>query len=397
MRASPGLRAAAAILLGGFLWSCAAGDEPDLDMTTPELIRKEGYPAEAHVVLTDDGYLLTMHRIPSAAGPAVFLQHGLLASSSDWVIAGRGKALAFILAERGYDVWLGNARGNTYSRSHVRYSTSDLRFWNFSWHEMASHDLPAEIAYIAGMKKARLTYIGHSMGTTMFFAMAIDRPESAAKVEAMFALAPVAFMNHLKSPVRLLAPFLREIELIVRYLGAGQFLPQNAILKFLARYGCDVDVTEEKICANSLFVICGFDASQFNYTLMPVILSHSPAGASTKTIVHYGQEITSGRFQRYDYGPKGNLAIYNRTTPPDYDLSKVSVPVGVFWSENDWLASPVDVKRLYDRLPRKILDYKVDYPKFNHLDFLWALDAPKLVYAKLLSAMNASLASNVQV
>ncbi|OXU17327.1 hypothetical protein TSAR_001742 [Trichomalopsis sarcophagae] len=380
-------------------------------MTTPELIRKEGYPAEAHVVLTDDGYLLTMHRIPSAAGPAVFLQHGLLASSSDWVIAGRGKGLAFILAERGYDVWLGNARGNTYSRSHVRYSTSDPRFWNFSWHEMANHDLPAEISYIAGLKKARLTYIGHSMGTTMFFAMAIDRPESAAKIEAMFALAPVAFMNHLKSPVRLLAPFLREIELIVRYLGEGQFLPQNAILKFLARYGCDIDVTEEKICANSLFVICGFDASQFNYviimrpsprrliaqrscsapqTLMPVILSHSPAGASTKTIVHYGQEISSGRFQRYDYGPEGNLAMYNSTRPPDYDLSKLSVPVALFWSENDWLASPVDVRRLYDRLPRKILSYKVDYPKFNHLDFLWALDAPKLVYAKLLSAMNAS-------
>lgn len=59
------------------------------------MIRKEGYPAEAHVVLTDDGYLLTMHRIPAANvnSPTVFLQHGLLASSSDWVIAGKNRAL----------------------------------------------------------------------------------------------------------------------------------------------------------------------------------------------------------------------------------------------------------------------------------------------------------------
>lgn len=80
---------------------------------------------------------------------------------------------------------------------------------------------------------------------------------------------------------------------------------------------------------------------------MPVILSHSPAGASTKTIIHYGQEITSGRFQYYDYGTKGNMNMYNRTTPPDYDLSKVNVPVGIFWSENDWLASPVVGLLLY--------------------------------------------------
>jgi hypothetical protein len=60
----------------------------------PEMIRKEGYPAESHVVQTDDGYLLTIHRIPGVSGsPAVFLQHGLLASSFDWVLTGKGKGL----------------------------------------------------------------------------------------------------------------------------------------------------------------------------------------------------------------------------------------------------------------------------------------------------------------
>lgn len=58
------------------------------------MIRRDGYTAEAHVVQTEDGYLLTMHRIPGKSGaPAIFLQHGVLGSSADWVILGRGKAL----------------------------------------------------------------------------------------------------------------------------------------------------------------------------------------------------------------------------------------------------------------------------------------------------------------
>ncbi|CAB0035917.1 unnamed protein product [Trichogramma brassicae] len=300
-----------------------ATDNPDVDLTTPEMIRREGYSSEAHVIMTEDGYLLTMHRIPGR-GPAVFLQHGLLASSSDWVIPGKNKGLAFILSDLGYDVWMGNARGNNYSHGHVNYTTHDLRYWDFSWQEMAKYDLPAEINYIVRIKNASLMYIGHSMGTTMFYAMAIDRPDVAKSVKAMFSLAPVAFMNHLKSPVRILSYYLSEIEWIIRVLGEGEFLPQNWLLKFFARHGCDVDVSEEKICANTLFLICGFDASQFNYTLLPVILSHSPAG---------------------------------------------------------------DVQRLYKSLPNKIINYKVDYPKFNHLDFLWAVDAPKLVYKKLIATM----------
>ena len=52
-----------------------------------------------------------------------------------------------------------------------------------------------------------------AMGTTMFYAMAIERPEVArTNVKAMFSLAPVAFINHLKSPVRLLVPLLSELQ-----------------------------------------------------------------------------------------------------------------------------------------------------------------------------------------
>lgn len=125
----------------------------------PEIAIRHGYPAEAHTIKTDDGYLLTMHRIPCGRagceiqggrgrGQPVFLQHGLLSSSADWLLSGPEKALAFILADAGYDVWLGNARGNTYSRKHVQLRNDEPAFWDFSWHEMAEYDVPAEIDFV---------------------------------------------------------------------------------------------------------------------------------------------------------------------------------------------------------------------------------------------------------
>lgn len=56
--------------------------------------------------------------------------------------------IAFILADAGYDVWLGNARGNTYSKRHISFRHEDSEFWDFSWHEMAYFDVPAEIDYL---------------------------------------------------------------------------------------------------------------------------------------------------------------------------------------------------------------------------------------------------------
>ena len=34
-----------------------------------------------------------------------------------------------------------------------------------------------------------------------------------------------------------------------------------------------------------------------------------------------------------------NLYTYGQFTPPDYDLSKVTAPVALYYSQNDWLAA----------------------------------------------------------
>lgn len=376
-----------------------ASYNPDVDLTTPQLIRKYGYPAESHTVVTEDGYLLTMHRIPHGRKSAynftrtpVLLQHGLLGSSTSWIINGPNKSLPYILADIGYDVWLGNARGNTYSRGHVSLSTDDPKFWDFSFHEMGVHDLPTEIDWILNITNhKKLFYIGHSMGTTMFYVLTSMRPQYNDKVQFMVSLAPVAFMGNVKSPVRLLAPFVKDLEFISHYLGKGEFLPHDKIIQWLGKYGCELVTKEEKICEDSIFVIAGFDEEQFNMTLLPVILGHSPAGSSTKTILHYAQEIKSRKFQQFDTGcsknKRGSEECNAVAGAQEYDLSKITVPIDLHYADNDWLASPQDVQHLASKLKGAVDVIRVPFPKFNHIDFMWAKDVYNLVYASVINSL----------
>lgn len=72
--------------------------------------------------------------------------------------------------------------------------------------------------------------------------------------------------------------------------------------------------------------------------MLPKILQHVPAGTSTKTVIHFNQEIMSGKFRQYDYGFKKNWMIYNASEPPDYSLFNITVPIALFYADNDWLA-----------------------------------------------------------
>ena len=120
--------------------------EPDFAFNAQQMIEYRGFKYEAHHVVTGDCYVLEMHRIVNPLNktpnkPPVLLQHGLIDSSTGWMINSIGgriddeddRNLAFALAKRGYDVWMGNYRGNSYSKNHTTFSPSDKEFWKFTY------------------------------------------------------------------------------------------------------------------------------------------------------------------------------------------------------------------------------------------------------------------------
>ncbi|ODM95481.1 Lipase 3 [Orchesella cincta] len=369
----------------------------DADLSVPQLIHKYGFPCEIHHVTTKDGYILELHRIPfgtkSGSGPkpgkdVVFLQHGFLASSADWIMNTVDKALAYELANHGYDVWLGNARGNTYSKNHTDLSPKDSKFWKFSFHEMGAYDIPAVLDYVLNTtQQPNLFYIGHSMGTCMFWITMQMYPEYNSKIRNMFALAPIAYVEHIKSPIRILSPLSTEAELVTEIFGDREFLPHDGWITLFRKIVCSHEPIREALCANIIFLLSGFDKKELNETMLPIILAHTPAGASTHTIIHFAQYINSGKFRQFDYGKRENMKIYKSEEPPKYDLSKVTAPVSLYWSDNDWLAVKEDVDRLKSQLPNVNDYFRVNYTQFTHLDFLFAIDAHKMVYERILESM----------
>ena len=126
---------------------------------------------------------------------------------------------------------------------------------------------------------------------------------------------------------------------IAEHLGLGEFFPSNWFMDLLADLFCD-DSWLQVLCESVIFLMCGFDEAQVNETLLDTIVHHTPAGASTFTLLQYAQEVTSGGFNHYDLGGDMNEEYYGQRDVPPYYLENVNIPVSLYWSQNDWLAQP---------------------------------------------------------
>ncbi|NWX51860.1 LIPM Lipase, partial [Steatornis caripensis] len=357
-----------------------------------ELIRSKGYPSEEHEVTTEDGYIITINRIPYGTQnqgnpglkPAVFLQHGLSGDASNWVTNSPNNSLGFILADAGFDVWLGNSRGNRWSRKHQNYSIYQDEFWAFSFDEMAKFDLPAAIHFIlekTGQEK--LYYIGYSQGTTIAFIAFSTMPELAQKIKLYFALAPVATIKYTRSPAKKL--FYLPEKLLRGLLGKREFLPQTENLKRLIVPVCSYRAFA-RLCRSIFFSLGGCNLKNIDLNRVDVYLAQSPAGTSVQNIIHWSQEARSGKFQAYDWGSlKKNIEIYQQATPPLYNVEKMTVPTAVWTGGQDLLADPKDVEILLSQIKRLIYHKRI--PEWAHLDFIWGLDAPLHMYNEIIDLM----------
>uniref|UniRef100_A0A8C4TUU3 Lipase n=1 Tax=Falco tinnunculus TaxID=100819 RepID=A0A8C4TUU3_FALTI len=356
---------------------------PEVSMDVGEIVRYHGYPYEEHEVVTDDGYYLTMQRIPHGRDdlgtpkPAVLLQHGLVLEGSNWVTNLPNNSLGFILADAGYDVWIGNSRGNSWSRKHKEFEFQHQEYSAYSFHEMAMYDLPATINYI--LKKTgqeQLYYVAYSQGTTTGFIAFSSIPELDRKIKMFFALAPITTNSNMKSPL------------------ARVFDLPEGLVKVRTHFTHMCVHTACKVCTNAILFLTGFPPMQrinvsngFLQSRIDVYLSRYPDSTSLKNMLHWRQLYQTGEFKYYDYG-SDNMLHYNQTTPPFYQLENMKAPLAAWYGGRDWISAPEDVNITLPRITN--VTYKKYIPEFVHFDFLWGMQVYEQVYKEILELMEKS-------
>ena len=120
-----------------------------------------------------------------------------------------------------------------------------------------------------------------------------------------------------------------------------------------------------------------------------IYLNHVPDATNMKTMAHMAQMFRNGdNFYKYDFGAKINLEKYGSKTPLGYALGNVKAPTALFSGDADGFVTQTDVDILSQHLPNVILNHKVNFKGFAHLDFIFGVGAKTFLNDKIVSVMN---------
>ncbi|KOX67654.1 Lipase 3 [Melipona quadrifasciata] len=174
-----------------------------------------------------------------------------------------------------------------------------------------------------------------------------------------FFFGPVAFMSQVKNIL---------FQLVATFVG------DNSLTKSLG----------QSVCISYLELLFSRDEN-LNTTLLPLIAQYHLAGAALKQLAHFGQNVRSGTFWKFDHGIINNIKKYGQIHP-DCNLRNITLPVYLIYTAIDELADVQDLRKLYEILPNA-QKFLIPCDNFAHLDFVWGKYANTLVHNRILSLM----------
>lgn len=341
-----------------------------------------GVDVEDHLVKTDDDYILTLHRlIPDSNtisnGKIAYLHHGLLMCSDVWVCQlQRDKNLPFVLLDKGYDVWLGNNRGNKYSTAHLKFLPKDKNFWDFSIDEFAFFDIPNSINFILNYcKMNKLLCVGFSQGSAQMFAALSLHNDLNSKISQFIAIAPAMTPKRLhNSIVNALAKSSPRLMYLI--FGNKIIYPSAVIWRKTLHpkiFNLGVDI------GNKLL----FNWHSNNITELQKLISFNKLYSTTsvKCIVHWFQILRSQRFQFFEESDDMFNSLSKPYMIPTFPTkTNIKIPILLIYGGSDSL---VDINVMKNNLPKNLV-FDINIENHEHLDLIWGKNVDSLVISKII-------------
>ncbi|KAG6381885.1 Alpha/Beta hydrolase protein [Boletus reticuloceps] len=384
-----------------------------------ELVALYGYAHEEHVVLTKDGYLLTLHRIPRRKGGHCALLRGRHEETSrvspprvaheqagyvlDLCVRLVLTSCAPPVRSAGFDVWLGNNRGNKYSKKSIHHGPSSSKFWNYSLDEFAWYDIPDSIEYILARTGAgSLGYVGFSQGTAQAFACvecqpAVERKSkrsggTCACDEPCWIGYPYCGCTHegvVSQFSRLSHP--PPSHCSVSKCGSPTsvylFFGRKAILSSVATWQAIIyPPIFTSIIDTALYFLFSWDSRNITTTQKTAAYAHLYSYASVKSVVHWFQIMRESTFQMFDDdvavfgGPANSGKAYR---PARFPTRNIETPILLLYGNRDSL---MDIEAMVSALPASGTRAK-KLEGYEHLDVLWGKDIDKDVFPEVVNAL----------
>ena len=354
----------------------------DLDTYYKEFIQANGYKLEENPVTTSDGYILSVWHISPKKpnGKVVFFQHGL--ADTAWCFFQLGaKSLPFLLLNEGFDVWLGNIRGNVFSQNHLTKNTKDLSgdFYTYTLDDFVQYDLPSMINYVKGrINGKKMSYIAHSQGSTIFLMLYMHNPKlvesSFDHFSSVGTVPNIAYTDF--TPIELLDKIYGLLKLIKIF---NAFHLSNTQRSLLSKF-CK---TAPNICGTFFDAGASIRPSKrMDYKNIYNFMYYYPGGTCKNNLLHWSQIHKMKKLVYFNpnFDSEKTAKSYNYV-----NLMKWKIKALIARTDDDTFSSYEDVTEFYNTVKDKSYLQILDLKNYGHLDVLAADSAYQDIFIPILN------------
>jgi hypothetical protein len=180
------------------------------------------------------------------------------------------------------------------------------------------------------------------------------------KLALFIAVGPVTQLSHTRLGFfHFLADIYNVIEWAWRTFHINEVSAANELRQHLSYKFCS---TFEGACLWIMHLFTSDDSTLDNPTRNVVKGAHYPNGASMKQVLHFGQNIRTGRFQKWSDD------FHHQPETEEFALESISeVPIAIFCGKNDLLADCIDASWTRDKIGERVVFY--DEIPASHLSF----------------------------